>query len=492
MVQTMGVVHLRDGLEPISVIGADLGIIGIVGSAPGANPAIFPYDTPVSFYSNDATMAAALGTTGTLADALKAIALQSEQGAIRVVMVRINPGANTAAAITAILGNQANTTGMWALLDAPTDLGITPRIIIIPGYTSQTENGVASITVSNGGSGYTADFPVTATGGSGSGFAGIAHVANGVITSIEIVNAGSAYATAPTLDFPAGAGTGAAATATLGSVANQICASIPALLAQLKAIFIPEGPTSSRAAAFSWLETLPRSARIQHPLRQDAKVSVSGSIVTKPLSPYIAALYARRDAEFGGIPSHGIANQDVNGLVGVTPSINLDITNDGSQGMADLADGFGIMIRGDAGVDGSLSDGGYVFWGTDTNDGTGQWLFTNQVRMRDYIEIGQIKAMRTYLGKQNISVQLVQVIINTLEGQLSALARDQHILGYRVDFVPADNDPENLRLGFVTVGFRAEEAAPFRKLTIRSRRYRQALTDLVTDIAVQIGTLIPA
>lgn len=489
MTQVMGIQHLRDGLEPVPLLGTDMAVIGIVGSAPNANPAVFPLNDPIELRSDDTTMLRALGTVGTLPDAISAISLQQNNGAAKIVVVRIDPGADAAAAQTAILGSEANRTGMWALLDAPADLGVTPRIIIIPGYTSQTVGGVATTVVGTPGAGYTEDFPVTATGGSGTGFAGIAHVANGGITDIEILNPGVGYVTAPTLVLTAGAGTGGAATATVGQVANQICANIPTILGRLKAKFIPEGPTSSRAAWLAWLESLPANMNILHPLRQDAKVTVNGSVVTKPLSPYIAGLYVRVDAENGGIPSHSAANQVVNGVVGLSPSIPLDITNDSSIGMADIAVHGGIVVRGDIGTDGSLSDGGYVFWGTDTLDPTEQWMFANVVRMRDYVEIGQIKTTRTYLGRQNITIQTVQAIMNTLESGLAYLQRNNHIIGYKTGFDPDDNDPENLRLGNVTVTFNMEEPAPLRLLRIRSRRYREALTQLVTDIAVQLGTL---
>lgn len=491
MTQVMGIQHIRDGVEIQTVVAADLGIIGIVGTAPGANPAVFPYDDPITFYSNDTAMLQSLGSTGTLADALKAISLQLSNAAVKVVVVRINPGANTAAAVAAIVGNEANRTGMWALLDAPDTLGVTPRVIIIPGYTSQIENGVASIAVTNGGSGYWADFPVTATGGSGTGFSGIAHVKDGVIQSVEIVNAGSGYSVAPTLVWTAGSGTGAAGTATLGSVANQICANIPTILDRLKAVFIPEGPTSSRAAAVSWLGTLPRSARILHPLRQDAKVlDVDGvTIVTKPLSPFAAALYSRRDSENEGIPSKSVANQSINGLIGLSPVIPLDITNDTTTGMSDIAAHFGIVVNGQAGVDGSLSDGGFIFWGTDTLSADTQWQFANVVRLRDYVEINQIKAERNYLGRENITIQTVQAIVNTMEDQLADLQRNGHIIGFRVGFDPEDNTAGELRNGILSIMFLMEEPSPLRLLKIRSRRYAAALDQLVIDIAVQLGTV---
>lgn len=488
MTQVMGIKHIRDGIEAQAVLGADMSVIGVVGTAPNANASKVPLDQPLFMLSNDSVMRAAIGSTGTLIDALDGISAQLTSAA-KIVFVRIEYDEDPAVVIANILGSETNRTGMWALLDAPEDLGLTPRLIVIPGYTSQTESGVSSITVSNGGSGYTADFAVTATGGAGSGFAGTAVVADGAIQSITIDNPGTGYTSAPTLVLTAGDGTGGAATAAVDDCANQICQSIPTILDQLKANFIPEGPSSDRTLALKWLESLPRTARIIHPLRQDAKVSVAGSTVTKPLSPYIVALYAKRDAAYDGVPSHSVANMSINGLIGVTPKIPLDITSDGSIGMMDIEAHFGIVVRGETGVDGSLADGGYTFWGTDTLDSDSQWLFANVGRLRDYVEINQVKAMRFYLGNFNITIQAVQAVWNTMESQLSKLRSDGHIIDFRIDFVPDENNPSDLRLGFLTIAFKMEEPAPLRKMTVKSRRMPEALTDMVTNIAIQLGSL---
>ncbi len=493
MAQVMGIKHIRDGVEAQAVLGADMSVIAIVGTAANANATVFPLNKPVLVYTNDTVALQALGTTGTIVDAIAGISAQITDAAAKVIVVRVTHDALATNVITNILGSEASATGMWALLDAAEETGETPRLIIVPGYTSQTENGVTSIAVSNGGTGYTADFAVTATGGGGgTGFAGIAHVSDGAVQSIEITNPGKGYVSAPTLVFSAGAGTGAAATPTIGSCCNQICATMPAIAERLKAQFIPEGPSNTRAAAVAWLNTLPRSAAITHPLRQDAKVVVNGSTVTKPLSPYIVALYAKRDAEVDGIPSRSIANQSLNGLVGVSPKIRLDITSDSSEGMSDIEAKFGIVVRGEPGVDGSLSDGGYTFWGTDTLSADTQWQFANVVRLRSYVEINQIKAIRFYLGRFNLTVQTVQAIANTLEGLMSLLRADQHVIDYRVMFDPDKNTPANLRLGFLDITFKMEEPAPLRKVTIRSRRYPEALDAMVTNIAIQLGTLTTA
>lgn len=79
---------------------------------------------------------------------------------------------------------------------------------------------VASVTITNGGSGYTSAPTVTFTPpaiAGGTAATGTTIVVNGVVTGIAITNPGNGYSTAPLVSFTGGGGLGAAATATLGS-----------------------------------------------------------------------------------------------------------------------------------------------------------------------------------------------------------------------------------------------------------------------------------
>ena len=498
MVQVMGIVTQRDGIEPQSVVGVDMAIIGIVGTAPDADNTAFPLNTEVELRTNNSTLRALLGNTGTLPDALVGISAQLTASAAKCVLVRVADDASADTVIANIVGDEAAGTGMWALLNAPENLGLTPRLIIVPGYTHQTDTGVGSVTVTNQGSGYTTVPTVNVTGGGSDPdkvlptfTAVLGTGANeGKVVSVTVATPGTHLTAAPTLSFTGGGGTGAAATAVLEVFGNQVCASIATVISRLKAKFLPEGPSDSESAFETWLETLPQDQNYIHPLYQVAKVTdADGDVVSKPLSPYIIGLYARRDSEFDGVPGHSVANQSINGLVGISPKVRLDITNDSSQGMALIEKHAGIVIRGENGSDGSLTDGGFVFWGTDTLSADTQWMFANVVRMRDFIEINLTKTVRYYLGRYNITEQVVQTIINTMDGYLSRLRADRDILDFRISFDEDQNTPEELRLGFITIGFQAEEPPPLRKVTMKSRRYREALTELVTTISETLGNL---
>lgn len=491
MILIAGIKHLRDGIEAQAVLPADMSIVGIIGTAPSADVLEFPLNTAVALDTNDSALRASLGTTGTIVDALIGVSAQLSGGigAAKCVIVRVDENVDPFAVITDIIGVEANESGVWAFLNAPENLGRAPRLIIAPGYTSQSQTGLADPVITGAGSGGTdGTFALAFTGGTGAGAAGTFTVTGGELVSIAITNRG-VYTVAPTLDFTASASLiGATATVALEQLANGVCAIMPTILERLRAHFQPEGPTSTRQAWLDWLETLPRSSRILHPLRQDAKVLVAGVTVTKPLSPYIIGRYVARDAELDGRPFHSAANQSINGLVGVSPAIPFSITDENSVGQQDLAVSAGIVFRGDVGVDGSLTDGGFGFWGTDTLSDASEWLFSNVTRGRDYIELLQVKAIRKYLGKYNLTSQVIQAIMNTLDADLSRLQANGDVLDYRISFDPDVNTPSELRLGNIDITFEAEEPPVLRKVTLRSRRMADALTSLVQNISLQVGT----
>jgi hypothetical protein len=77
-------------------------------------------------------------------------------------------------------------------------------------------DGVASTTITAGGSAYTSAPTVTFSAPTtGTTAAGTATISGGVVTGITITNPGTGYTAAPTITFSGGGGTGAAATASL-------------------------------------------------------------------------------------------------------------------------------------------------------------------------------------------------------------------------------------------------------------------------------------
>ena len=67
---TFGISITRIDNEPRPAVYSDMSVVGLIGTAPEADAAVFPLDTPIFMYSDDSVKRTALGTQGTSHDAL--------------------------------------------------------------------------------------------------------------------------------------------------------------------------------------------------------------------------------------------------------------------------------------------------------------------------------------------------------------------------------------------------------------------------------------
>lgn len=145
------VVEIDDGIRPIQTVRSS--VIGIVGTAPRADATVFPLNTPVLVTSSRAKAAKLLANTGandgTLPSAIDSI---FDQAGAAIVVIRVAEGSDEAATIANVIGGTNATTGeregVQALLAAQSILGVSPRILIAPGFTHQRDNTNANAVVS--------------------------------------------------------------------------------------------------------------------------------------------------------------------------------------------------------------------------------------------------------------------------------------------------------------------------------------------------------
>jgi len=136
------VLEINNGARPIKVVKSS--VIGLVGTAPDADNTVFPENEPV-LIAGSQLKAAKLGTSGTLPDAIDGI---FDHGGATIVVVRVPEGADTEATISNIVGSGANHSGVHAFLAAESEVHVTPRILIAPGFTSQRISNAANPVVS--------------------------------------------------------------------------------------------------------------------------------------------------------------------------------------------------------------------------------------------------------------------------------------------------------------------------------------------------------
>jgi len=125
------VVELTSGVRPIQTVRSS--VIGLIGTAPAADAAVFPLNEPV-LISGSRSKANKLGTTGTLGAAMDGI---FQQIGATVVVVRVDEGADEAATLANVAGSASAQTGVWAFTKAESMLGISPKILAAPGFTHQ-------------------------------------------------------------------------------------------------------------------------------------------------------------------------------------------------------------------------------------------------------------------------------------------------------------------------------------------------------------------
>ncbi|WP_288472334.1 phage tail sheath protein [uncultured Pseudomonas sp.] len=127
------VLEINQGTRSISTVST--AVIGMVCTGSDADATTFPLDTPILLTNVQAAVSKA-GTKGTLAPSLQAIADQSKPV---VVVVRVADGASAAELQSNLIGGvvAGRYTGMKALLAAKAKLGVTPRILGIPGLDTQ-------------------------------------------------------------------------------------------------------------------------------------------------------------------------------------------------------------------------------------------------------------------------------------------------------------------------------------------------------------------
>lgn len=128
----------NSGVRPMQM--ADTSFAVVVGTAPDADPATYPYKKPVLIAGNVHKLAKLdmVGDAkGTLFDALTAV---YDQKRCAICVIRVEEGADEAATITNIIGGVDPVTGeksgIEAILDVQAVTGKRPRLLHVPGYLS--------------------------------------------------------------------------------------------------------------------------------------------------------------------------------------------------------------------------------------------------------------------------------------------------------------------------------------------------------------------
>ena len=302
------------------------GITFVNGTAPDADPAQFPLNTPKLVTS--LAQAAGLGADGTLQDDVATIL---NEGGSYVIVNRVEHSDTPASLVTNLIGDAVARTGVYAALRAKALLGWAPRVLITAGDTgAYIEDGVVSIALSAQGSNMTEPPTVAATGG-GSAPGKVLPVLEAVlgvgvdadkVVSVRVVSAGRNMTAAPSIAFTGGGSHEdkalPVATANLGDVANPFISALATVAEAIKARAYVSGPNTTNDEAVRWRNTI-NSGRIL-PIDPLGIKNVAGAPVPVPVAPVFAGVRARVVSSAEGV-SGSVSNKLIRTLDGVSRTV---------------------------------------------------------------------------------------------------------------------------------------------------------------------------
>lgn len=455
------VLEIDDGPRPIRTVRSS--VIGIVGTAPLADAAKFPLNTPV-LIAGRRSEAARLGSSGTLPKAIDGIFDQA--GAV-IVVIRVEEGADAKATRLNVLGGvDANGvyTGVHALVAAESVLGFTPRILIAPGFThDRISGGVTGVSISAGGTGYTSA-PTVTISGDGSGATAVATVVGGVVTGITVTNPGEGY-TSATASLSGGDGSGATANVLTGEVRNAVVAELLGIAQRLRAVIIADGPSTSDAAAIAYREDWGSDRIYVVDPRALILDTTTGNYAPDWMSPRVAGIIARIDDQrgFWWSPS----NNEIFGIVGTERSVDFALGDPNSRANLLNEREVATVIRED----------GFRLWGNRTTAMDPKYAFLCVRRTADMIAESILRA-HLWAVDRAITKTYVEDVSEGVRQYLRSLKARGAILGGDVWIDPELNTPTSIADGRVYFDYDFTPPYPAERVSFRQHLVNKYISEI--------------
>lgn len=460
------VLEIDSGARPIRTVRSS--VIGIVGTAPNADPVAFPYNTPVVI-AGSRMEAARLDMTGTGEGTLPAAldSILDQIGAV-IVVVRVEDEDDAQATLANVIGGvDANTgeyRGVQAFLASESINGFAPRILIAPGFThNRTSGGLTNVTITDPGSGYT-EPPVVTFEGGGTAIGKVLPTATAVlgtganadkVVSVTITSLGQNMTAAPTITFSGGGGSGAMATGNIGSVGNAVVAELIGIAERMRAVIFADGPNTNDTAAINYGKDF-GSKRVYVVDPKVLKTDTNANIVTEWGSAIFAGIQAKVDNDMGFWWS--VSNKTINGIVGTARAIDFKMGDANCR--ANLLNENNIATI--------INEDGYRTWGNRTLSDDPKWAFLSVVRTADMIN-DSLQRAHLWAVDRNITRTYVEDVTNGVNAYLRTLVTLGAILGGECWADPDLNTAANITQGHVYFDFDFTPPYPAERITFRSR-----------------------
>ena len=251
---------------------------------------------------------------------------------------------------------------------------------------------------------------------------------------------------------------------------NPVTSALITVAERLRAVVVADGPNTTEADAITDAGKYGSDRLfIVDPAVRVAE-GPTGAIVTRPASPFVAGLIAKRDAEkgFWWSPS----NQVIEGVRASARPISFQINSPETEANR-LNEAKAATI---------VHQNGYRLWGDRTTATDPLWTFLNVRRTADMI-YESIEAAHLWAMDRPFSAQLVLDIRDSVQAYINTLVVRGALLGGRVWLDPELNTETELKAGKLYLDFDIEPPAPLEHLTFRAHRNGSYYDELVGAVA---------
>lgn len=450
----------------------DTSTIGLIYTAPDADPVKFPLNQPVLFLA-DRYQAADLGSAGTGRDAIDGI---YDHIGVPIVGVRVAHAQTIESQLSNVIGDYALRSGVHAFYKARNTVFKTPKILIAPGFTSQrTIGGITQIVVGSGGSGYTeAKTRIVINGmGYGGGAKAKPIIQAGVITGVQILNTGLGYdenVVEVTIE-----GDGINATIVnvhTGIAANPVVAELGGIANRLRSTIIADCPngTAEQSVAYRRDWATERILCVDnHPL-----VYKDGAVTSEPASARVAGLLAKVDNEEGFWVSP--SNHVIQGIVGTSKPID-DSGVGGESDYLNENDVATIVHRG----------AGFKLWGNHGSSTDPLWRMFAVGRTRDAIFDSIEKAVDEFAPGKPLNLNFFEGVADSVNEKLRYWQSIGALIGGKVWVDPALNPPGQLVLGKPKFSMDFEPVGVAEDIQIIASREPEYYRELVDQVVLALA-----
>lgn len=460
------------GFRPIET--TDTSTIGLIYTAPDADPDLFPLNVPKLFLG-DRDVTAQLGSAGTGKDAFDGI---YDQGiAPKIVGIRVAEGQTVEQTIMNMVGDYSLRSGVHALYAARNAVFVTPKILIAPGFTQQRiTGGITQIAVGSGGAGYTADNTRIVIDGHGYGGGAKAKpvIVNGVITGIVMLNCGLGYDAQHATATIVGDGDNATISGLqIGSAANPVVAELGGIANRLRSVIVADCPNGTAEQSVAYRNDW-NSRRIycvdNHPLVAWS----STTSIAQPPSARVAGLIAKVDNDEGFWVSP--SNHVINGILGTSRAID----DSGVGGEADY-----LNERDVATIVKRRS--GYKLWGNHGATTDSLWKMFACGRCVDTIYDSIEATIDEFAPGRPLNLQFFEGVCDSVNEKLRYYKAIGAVIGGKVWVDPAKNPPGQLVLGKPKFSMNIEPTGVAEDIQIEAQREPGYYKDLIDQVVLNLS-----